>query len=299
MRLFKRRPPTSTKSAEVSRLAELAASHSWQPLGDQPFDSGLTDFIFRLNFSLYDERQPLSTEATISTRVSTFRDVYGRELEGRRIVVANHSTNIGIIKLFDFKGVAVCAVELGTISPILLMQPRVLPPAVRHLPTVASGNPEFDAKFMMVLAPTVGPEMITTDVQQRIMVHDDWAFVGDDRWLACVSRGPFESADDVSRRLDEVMGIVHAFPRSVVPEQVDHSVDDLAARIDRISTVEDALAFLQQLSPEDRQRLAQSNTPLAPFADVTTPEQAMARLESLDVQQRMQLMAMFQRVEDH
>jgi len=134
-------------------------------------------------------------------------------------------------------------------------------------------------------------------VQQRIMVHDDWAFVGDDRWLACVSRGPFESADDVSRRLDEVMGIVHAFPRSVVPEQVDHSVDDLAARIDRISTVEDALAFLQQLSPEYRQRLAQSNTPLAPFADVTTPEQAMTRLESLDVQQRMQLMAMFQRVE--
>ena len=72
--------------------------------------------------------------------------------EGRRIVVANHSTNIGIIKLFDFKGVAVCAVELGTISPILLMQPRVLPPAVRHLPTVASGNPEFDAKRPMILS---------------------------------------------------------------------------------------------------------------------------------------------------
>jgi hypothetical protein len=44
--------------------------------------------------------------------------------------------------------------------------------------------------------------------------------------------------------------------------------------------------------------LAQSNTPLAAFADVTTPEQAMARFESLDVQQRMQLLGMFQRVED-
>ena len=44
--------------------------------------------------------------------------------------------------------------------------------------------------------------------------------------------------------------------------------------------------FLEQLSPDDRQRLAQSNTPLAAFADVATPEQAIARLESLDMPQR-------------
>ena len=76
-------------------------------------------------------------------------------------------------------------------------------------------------------------------------------------------------------------------------------VDDLAARIDKIESVEDALAFLQRLTPDDRRRLAQSNTPLAAFADVQTPEQAMARLQSLDAQHRMQLLAIFQRVEDH
>ena len=90
-----------------------------------------------------------------------------------------------------------------------------------------------------------------------------------------------------------------AFPAALMPTQIDRSVDDLAARIDKIESVEDALAFLQQLTPDDRQRLAESNTPLAAFADVRTPEEAMARLESLDVQHRMQLLAMFQRVEGH
>ncbi len=97
--------------------------------------------------------------------------------------------------------------------------------------------------------------------------------------------------------MDEVFGIVHALPASIVPAQIDRSVDDLAARIDKISSIEDALTFLQQLTPEDRARLADSNTALAPFADVTTPEQAMARLQSLDMPQRMQLLGMFQRIE--
>jgi hypothetical protein len=91
---------------------------------------------------------------------------------------------------------------------------------------------------------------------------------------------------------------VHALPSSIVPTEIDRSVDDLAARIDKISTVEEALTFLQELSPDDRQRLAQSDTPLAAFADVTTPEEAMARLDSLDVPQRMKLLAMFQRLDD-
>jgi hypothetical protein len=58
------------------------------------------------------------------------------------------------------------------------------------------------------------------------------------------------------------------------------------------------MAFLQNLTPADRQRLAFSNTPLAAFADVTSPEEAMMRLTTMPVPDRMQLLAMFQRIDD-
>jgi hypothetical protein len=81
-------------------------------------------------------------------------------------------------------------------------------------------------------------------------------------------------------------------------QENDRPVPDLAARISRLNGVEDALARLQDLTPADREQLARSNTPLAVFADVQTPEEALARFGSLDPQQRMQLLAMFSRVDD-
>ena len=96
----------------------------------------------------------------------------------------------------------------------------------------------------------------------------------------------------------DVVAVVEAFPISIVPTHVDHSFDDLLARVGQLHSVEDALAFLQQLSVDDRERLAQSDTPLAAFADVQTPEEAMARLGTLDEQQKMQLFAMFAKVKD-
>jgi hypothetical protein len=47
----------------------------------------------------------------------------------------------------------------------------------------------------------------------------------------------------------------------------------------------------------ERERLARSDTPLATFADVRTPEEAIARFGSLPEGQRMQVLAMFTRVD--
>jgi hypothetical protein len=135
-------------------------------------------------------------------------------------------------------------------------------------------------------------------VQQRIMARDDWVFCAERYLLGCVSRGPFHSADEVNRRISEVLALVAAIPASVLPGHVDHSQDDLIDRISRLTSVEDALAFLQQLTPGERERLARSDTPLAAFADVRTPEEAMARFQSLDQRQRMQLITMFAQVRD-
>jgi hypothetical protein len=300
MGLFKRRLPTSTASAETPGLTELAASRGWKPVDGDPFDSGVTRNLWRLNFALYGQREPLSPgiSSPVGDRPSTYHETYAGVVDGRRLVITNHSTNIAQLRIYDFEAVAVCAVELGTISPIVLVEPRALPLVARHVPTTATGDQEFDDRFVTVLIPTSGPDVMTVDVRRLLMARDDWALVGDANWLFCVSKGRFQSADDIARRIDEVLAIVHAFPSSIVPAEVDHSVDDLAARIDKISTLEEALTFLEQLSPDDRQRLAESKTPLAAFADVTTPEQAMARFQSLDMAQRMQVLGMFQGLDD-
>jgi hypothetical protein len=300
MALFKRRLPTSRSSTDQAALAELAQSRGWQPIDGVPFDGGVTRNLWRLNFALYGQREPIGDGGAdiVAPRDSSYHESYAGTVDGRRIVVTNHQTNIAQLRVYDFESVAVCAVELGTIAPIMLVQPRAVPFIARVITPTPTGDQEFDDRFATVLAPTVTPQVLTDEVRRRVMAHDDWAFLGDDDWLICASKGRYESADAVSRRIDEVMGIVHAFPTSIVPRNVDRSVDDLAARIEKISTIDEALSFLEQLSADDRERLANSDTPLAAFADVTTPDQAMARLESLDMPQRMQLLGMFQRLDD-
>ncbi|HXY90917.1 MAG TPA: hypothetical protein VEP49_00415 [Acidimicrobiia bacterium] len=301
MSLFRRRhAPSSTWGDEVFGLADLARSRGWQPIpGDDPLPS-LSDTVHRLSWILYD--RPYSTalyDTTSLEHETVFRDAYGGSVDGRQVVVTNAWTNIGpqqLVKLHEMMGIAVCAVELGTMSPIMIVQPRQLPSA-GHFPKMTTGDAAFDDRFVVAVMPGIDPQIVSPEVRRLVMAHDDWAFVGDENWLACLSRGEYQSGDDVSHRLDEVLAVVAAFPESVLPTRVDHSVDDLLARIGELSGPEDAIPFLQQLSPADRQRLAQSKTPLASFADVTTPEDAFARFNALDMQQRLQVLGMFQQAE--
>jgi hypothetical protein len=294
MRLFKRRLPDSAPSTEVAGLEQLAATRHWRSVDPPPLGSTLADRIFVANFVLYDRRKRLSSNDPAEVRVGHFRNSYEGEVDGRHLVVANHSTNVAQLRIYEWKAVSVCAVQLGTICPVVVIQPRSLPPVARLVPEDPTGNAEFDARFITLGMTGIGPQLLDENVRQRIEARDDWLFLGDDDWFVCVGRDPFHDADAVARRLDEVLDIIGAMPRSLVPARVDHSVDDLTARIARISTVEDALAFLQGLGDDDRRRLAASDTPLAAFADVTTPDEAMERLQSLDVAERMKLLRMFQ-----
>ena len=63
-----------------------------------------------------------------------------------------------------------------------------------------------------------------------------------------VSKGRYELGDSVAAHR-RGHGHRDAFPASLVPTEIDHSVDGLAARIDVISTVDEALEVLEQLSP--------------------------------------------------
>jgi hypothetical protein len=139
------------------------------------------------------------------------------------------------------------------------------------------------------------PDIVTPEVQQRVMVRYDWAFTVDGTNLACVGTDAWENPAAVMRGVDEALAVVHAFPASIAPDHVDHSFDDLLVRIDQLDSVEDAIAFLGTITPADRERLAKSQTPLAAFADVKSPEEITERFMSLDVNTRLQVMAMFQK----
>jgi hypothetical protein len=135
--------------------------------------------------------------------------------------------------------------------------------------------------------------LVTPEVQQQILAHYDWAFVADGTNIACVGTDPFETPQAALRRVDEALAVVHALPAALVPDHVDHSFDDLLRRIDQLHSVDDAISFLGTITDEERQRLAQSGTPLAAFADVRTPDEIGARFMELDVDTRLQVMAMF------
>lgn len=288
----------------VTGLAGLAAAQGWTAAGDRPFDGHLEDAVAEINRAMHGAARSLGAVRLHGIRVgvTTFGNAYRVSVDGRAVIVANAWTNIGGEVQYSsgqWYAAAVCAVELPSLLPLQCVQPRRFPPMaqIRESPT---GDPSFDDRFLVasVPMPGSGAPLLTPDVRQRIMTRDDWVFWGERYLLGCVSKGAFHHADEVTARIGEVMGIVTAIPASVLPGHVDHSADDLITRAYRLTTMEEGLTFLQQLTPDERERLARSESPLAALADVRTPQEAMARLKALDPQRKMQVMAMFMKVKD-
>jgi hypothetical protein len=301
MPLFGRRrpPPAPVVPPGLPSLAEQAAAQGWQPVAGPPFHHHAVDGIHDITRAMYGApRQADTTQRTVGD--TTFGDALRVSTGGRTVIVANAHTYIdpALFQAGHFHpDVAVCAVELATIVPPAIVQPYRIP-QIRLLGRTETGNRAFDDQFR-VNATDAGfiRQVLTRGVQQRIMMRDDWVFWLGEYLFACVAKGKFRSLDEMSSRVTEVLDIVTAIPGPVMPSQVDHSADDLVARIGRLDDVDDAIAFLQGLTPDERERLARSDTPLAAFADVRTPEEALARFGALPEAQRMQVLAMFNRVD--
>ena len=302
MPLFGRRRPAPGPVTPPGRpgLSEMGAAQGWQPVRGQPFGHDLADGIHDITRAMYGDSRLFDATPQRAVGQTTFSDALRTRIDGRTVIVANANTYIdpGLFQAGRFSpDVAVCAVELATIAPGTVIQPDRVQRIMLWGGT-ETGNPAFDDQFRVNTTDAgLIRQILTPEVQQRIMMRDDWVFWLGNYMFACIAKGKFASIDDISSRVTEVLGIVTAIPGAVLPSQVDQSADDLMARIGRLDGVEDAIAFLQDLTPADRERLARSDTPLAAFADVRTPEEAMARFGSLPESQRMQLLAMFMRVD--
>ena len=302
MPLFGRRhhEPAPPTTAGIPGLADQAAAGGWQPVTGRPFGQDAVNGIHDITRAMYGDSR-LGASEPRAVGETTFSDAFRTRIDGRTVIVANANTFIdpGLFQAGRFSpDVAVCAVELATMVPTTIVQPDRIQ-QISLWGKTETGNPAFDDSFRVSTGGTgFAREILTPDVQQRIMMREDWVFWLGEHLFACVAKGTFRSIDEVRSRVSEVLGIVTAIPGTVMPSQVDYSADDLAARISRIEGVEDAIVFLQGLTPDERGRLARSDTPLAAFADVRTPEEAMARFGSLPEAQRMQLLAMFARVDE-
>ena len=302
MPLFGRRhrEPVPGTPARMPGLADTAAAQGWQPVTGRPFGHDLVDGIHDITRAMYGDSRLLDTPQR-AVGETTFSDAFRSRTGGRTVTVANANTYIdpGLFQAGRFSpDVAVCAVELATMVPGTIVQPYRVQ-QIKPWGRTELGNPVFDDRFRINTG-NAGfvRQILTPEVQQRILMRDDWVFWLGEYVFACVAKGKFRSTDEISSRVTEVLGIVSVIPATVMPSEVDRSADDLVARISRIDGVEDAIAFLQDLAPDERERLARSDTPLAAFADVRTPEEAMARFGSLPEAQRMQLLAMFARVDE-
>jgi hypothetical protein len=299
-RFGRRHRASEPAPAPPSRFAAAAAAHGLEPVDTKMFDGHLYDAIHESARVLY-KGTPHPMVGTTLTYPTIFHDAFRAGIDGRTVVVANGWTNVNP-SLFetahDVKGTSICVVELPSILPIACVQPRGLHPLTRVLPQSPTGNAAFDERFSVTTMPGIGPATVAPEMQQLIMARDDWVFRTVEYRFVCVGKGAYESGDEMRERIDEVLAVVAAIPESVLPARVDHSQDDLVARISKLETVDDAIAMLQELTPDDRDRLARSDTPLAAFADVTTPDEAMARFESLDPQHRLQVLTMFMRVDE-
>lgn len=279
--------------AGVPALADMAVRQGWQPVTGQPFGGHLEDSVHEITRVMYGVRRgAVQLHGGIKVGQTIFRDAYAGAVNGRRVIVANAWTSI-----IELKGVAVCAVELPSILTVICVQPRRFD-SVMHMRDMPTGNSAFDDRFLVQAMPGAGPQVLTADLQQRIMARDDWIFRAESYLLGCISKGAFATVDEVSQRIGEMLGIVAAIPASVMPATVDHSADDLIARLSQLTSMPDAVAMLRGLSPGDRERLARSGTPLAVLADVQTPQEAMARLRALDPQRKLELEATFSRAGD-
>jgi hypothetical protein len=305
MSLFHRRRDAPAADAgpalpSVAGLADFAAARDWQQVSDRPFDGHLEDAVHEIARVMYGAPRTEPVQHVTRVGPTIFRDAFRTSVDARAVTVANGWTNIQPELRFsedDWRGVAVCAVELPSILPIATVHPRSIRGAVRVHET-PTGNPAFDERYVVGAAPGTVKEVLTLEVQELIMARDDWFFQAERYLFGCVSKGAFASAEEIDRRIDDVLAIVAAIPTSVMPQHVEHSADDLVGRISRLTSLEEAMAMLHELTPAEREQLAQSDSPLAAFADVRTPQDAMARFKTLDSQTKMQLMATFMRVKD-
>jgi len=301
--MFKRHhrdgPPGVTS---VAGLDSYAAAQGWQPRPSPAVAADLVAPVHALcRVMLGMGRADPHVYGGQSKPHTHYHDAWQFRAGDRDVTIANAWTPTARPKLplgtFVEAPTAVCAVELPAPLPFSGIESRRFHPS-SIVPEVATGVAELDDRFRVLAgAGRVGPAVFPPELVALLVSRDDRSFLTLGLSFVSVRLGAFRDVDEVTAAVEETLAIVRAIPTSVIPAVIDRSGDDLAQRIAKLESVEDAIALLQSLSDDDRSRLAASQSPLASFAWVRTPEEALDHFNSLDDSQRMAVLATVMRGE--
>jgi hypothetical protein len=216
MGFFRRFAEGLGHSTGVPGLADAASSWGWETIGDEPFDDELTDLIHGVARALHGVFRYIPGSRDLDKARTNYHDTYRGTVDGRAVTVANAWIAVEAVVAGGrhVEGSAVVGVELSTALLIAGIEPRG-----RHngIPghEVPTGNSSFDATYRVVGMGPLSEGVVTPEMQQRIAARDDWAFIAHDTTFVSISREPFATADEIARRLRDVLAIVTSLPASV------------------------------------------------------------------------------------
>src|SRR4051794_14340631 len=155
MRLFHYRQ--SETAGEIPGLAAAAAANGWQPVPGRPVSDTLARAVYEDACAMYGVSPSLvGGRMTPDASQARFPDAYRFPDRGRTVTVANARAVMDTQARYlpgPPKEVAVCAVELPTLLPIISIWPGTYRRAHHHLVTTATGDGAFDQRFAVEALP--------------------------------------------------------------------------------------------------------------------------------------------------
>ncbi len=264
MGLFRRQKPDAAvprqadPPSDVIDLAEYAPTAGWQRLGDQPFHSVSADFIGWTSLDIVGEVAHSGEWQGGVAHVTTYRDAYGGDLDGRPFRVANAFTS-------GWKGSWVSVAELWFPT---MPQVQVVPK--RRLRKLEHGNetgdPEFDQRFAVFAHDTaLAEQLLVPPVRAQIQRRDDWYFQMCGFLLTCVCPARYESVEEIQERLSVLESILLALPPEFVKDPTPTELPTLpdGTPID-VTRPDELKAAVMALTPEQQAEMLQEMQQLDP-----------------------------------
>jgi hypothetical protein len=221
MPLFHRDPAGKPASAPdgrmVSGLDAYALGQGWRQLGEGPFPD-LDSFVRAIVRSRYGA--PSYQIHGMGVGPTSYLDAYGGVIRGpytspfagHSFRAANAWTVVG-----QMRSASVCALELAAGLPVTVIGLRPNYSIMHNLAEVPLGDVDFGARFeVRSQDPERSRDLLIPAVRTLLMGRDDWSFTLTGNEILAVCFTAFESGQDITDRVADLLTLVGAIPESVL-----------------------------------------------------------------------------------
>jgi len=202
----------------VGGVGEYARSAGWTgPLTDPGLDQSALQFAHDMLKHLYGVPDSV-TFTPVGGGPNRYADAFAGQLDGHDFVFTNVSFTVSHLHGGEQPLLgSLCAMEIGAVIPLVLVQPSKCEPFMRAMTKeVKIGRPDFDDRFRVRSGhPDYAVELITP-LTDELLRRDDWAFFVEFANLICVTPEPFRTVADITERLESMQRLTHLIPAAVL-----------------------------------------------------------------------------------